>query len=42
MERMAEILADTADGSCVGLNGLGLKAFEPEVLQMCLVVLMER
>jgi hypothetical protein len=41
MELMAEIVADTADGARVGLNGLGLKAFEPEVLQVRLVVLIE-
>jgi hypothetical protein len=38
---MVEIPADAADGSSVRLDGLGLQAFEPEVLEVGRVMALE-
>jgi hypothetical protein len=38
---MLEVLADTPDGAGIGFDGLGLQAFEFEVLEMGLILLVK-
>ena len=38
---MIKIVANAADGTRVGLNGLGTESFELEVLQMLFVIYLE-
>jgi len=42
LDLVIEALADPADGAGVGVDGLGLEPLELQVLQMPLVVLVER
>ena len=41
MELMVKLVTDTANGACVGLDSLGLQAFQFKVLQMGLVIALE-
>jgi hypothetical protein len=42
IDSLIEVRADAADGARVGVDGLGLQAFELEVLEVGLIVLFER